>query len=111
MIQDIFIKKKVILNGKDFQGYDVEGYEIGKEYEVDEIRIINSQVQIFLKGNIHAYPLQSFSQKPKKLTNEELIKRQKQETQRDLQTVITLLEGSTDRQKIADFIKEYLFTN
>jgi len=42
---------------------------------------------------------------------EELIKQQKQETQRDLQTVITLLEGSTDRQKIANYIKEYLFTN
>ena len=37
--------------------------------------------------------------------------KQKQETQRDLQTVITLLEGSTDRQKIVNFIKEYLLTN
>jgi len=42
---------------------------------------------------------------------EELIKRQKQETQRDLQSVINMLEGSTDRQKIANFIKEYLLTN
>jgi len=42
---------------------------------------------------------------------EELIKRQKQETQRDLQSVINMLEGSTDRQKIVNFIKEYLLTN
>ena len=42
---------------------------------------------------------------------EELIKRQKQKTQQDLQSVINMLEGSTDRQKIANYIKEYLLTN
>jgi len=59
-LQDIFRGKKVILNGKDFSGCEIEGYNIGEKYEVDEIRIRNSQVQIFLKGNIHGYPLQSF---------------------------------------------------
>jgi len=39
------------------------------------------------------------------------LSQQKQEIKRDLQTVITLLEGTTDRQKIANFIKKYLLTN
>ena len=30
------------------------------------------------------------------------------ETQKDIQTVITLLEGNEDRKKIVNFIKEYL---
>jgi len=51
--------------------------------------------------------------KPK---NPEILKQKikqdlQQEIERDLQTVITLLEGSTDRQKIVNFIKEYLLTN
>ena len=47
--------------------------------------------------------------------NPEILKQKikqdlQQEIERDLQTVITLLEGSTDRQKIANYIKEYLLT-
>lgn len=33
---------------------------------------------------------------------------EKEETQRDLETVITLLEGNEERKKIVNFIKEYL---
>jgi len=41
---------------------------------------------------------------------EKALSQQKKEIKQDLQTVITLLEGTTDRQKIANFIKEYLLT-
>ena len=39
---------------------------------------------------------------------EKLINQQKQEIKRDLQSVINMLEGSTDRQKIANYVREYL---
>ena len=39
---------------------------------------------------------------------EKLINQQKQEIKRDLQSVIYMLEGLTDRQKIANYVREYL---
>jgi len=41
---------------------------------------------------------------------EKALSQQKQEIEQDLQTVITLLESTTDRQKIANYIKKYLLT-
>lgn len=39
-----------------------------------------------------------------------ILKEQREETQKDIQTVITLLEANEDRKKIVNFIKEYLQT-
>ena len=59
--QDIIAGRKVTLYGKDCRGGEVEGYEVGKEYEVDEVRVRPGYgVQVFLKGNIHSYPVEAF---------------------------------------------------
>lgn len=60
--QDIIAGRKVFLyDDNDCNGVGVEGYEAGQEYEVDEVRIRPTWgVQIFLKGNIHSYPIKSF---------------------------------------------------
>ena len=39
---------------------------------------------------------------------EKLLKEEKEEIQGDVETVITLLEANEDRNKIVNFIKEYL---
>lgn len=59
--QDIIAGRKVVLYGNDFRGGEVEGYERGKEYEIDEVRVRPIYgVQVFLKGNIHSYPVEAF---------------------------------------------------
>lgn len=52
-------RKIKLLSNPDNIG--VEGYEIGNIYEVSDMRVRDNILQIFLKGNIHAYYLDNFT--------------------------------------------------